>query len=109
MSVNLNVEIIYALPKEQVIFKVTLVPGSTIQQAIEASKILATYADIDLAINKVGVYSRLVKLDALVNDGERIEIYRPLIADPKEIRKRRAKKAADEGRIHKKTGMKIVK
>ena len=65
------------------------------------------YADIDLSKTKVGIWSRVVKLRDSVSDGDRIEIYRPLIADPKEIRKRRAEKAKEEGRADKVTGGRV--
>jgi len=103
----MNIEVVYALPSEQLIFTVTLDAGASAEDAIMASGILRKYPDIDLKKNKLGVYSRLIKLDTELVDGERVEIYRPLIADPKEMRKRRAEKAKDEGRIHQKTGAKI--
>lgn len=107
MSTKINVEVIYALPKEQITFTVSVEQGATAQQAIEASGILAKYPEIELNKNKLGIYSRLIKLDTVLEDGERVEIYRPLIADPKEMRKRRAVKAKEEGRLHEKTGQKI--
>ncbi|NQZ94503.1 MAG: RnfH family protein [Moritella sp.] len=107
VSTKINVEVIYALPKEQITFTVSVEQGATAQQAIEASGILAKYPEIELNKNKLGIYSRLIKLDTVLQDGERVEIYRPLTADPKEMRKRRALKAKEEGRIHEKTGQKI--
>ena len=68
----------------------TLDEGATIEQAIQASGLLTLRDDIDLAKNKVGIYSRPAKLDDVVHDGDRVEIYRPLIADPKELRRQRA-------------------
>ena len=67
--------------------------GATVEQAIQASGLLALRDDIDLSKNKVGIYSRPAKLQDVVNDGDRVEIYRPLIADPKELRRQRAEKA----------------
>ena len=107
VSTKINVDVIYALPKEQITFTVNLEQGATAQQAIEASGILVKYPEIELNKNKLGIYSRLIKLDTVVEDGERVEIYRPLTADPKEMRKRRAEKAKEDGRIHEKTGQKI--
>ncbi len=66
--------------------------GATVEQAIVASGLLALRDDIDLAKNKLGIYSRPVKLHDEVHDGDRVEIYRPLIADPKELRRQRAEK-----------------
>lgn len=107
VSSKINVEVIYALPKEQITFKVSVEQGTTALQVIEASGILVKYPEIELKTNKLGIYSRLIKLDTVIEDGERVEIYRPLIADPKEMRKRRAGKAKEEGRLHEKTGQKI--
>ncbi|NQZ49823.1 MAG: RnfH family protein [Moritella sp.] len=107
VSTKINVEVIYALPKEQITFTASVEQGATAQQAIEASGILAKYPEIELNENKLGIYSRLIKLDTVLQAGERVEIYRPLIADPKEMRKRRAVKAKEEGRLHEKTGQKI--
>jgi putative ubiquitin-RnfH superfamily antitoxin RatB of RatAB toxin-antitoxin module len=74
--------------------------GSTSQQAIEASGLLMRYPEIELAKSKVGVYGKLSRMDAVIRDRDRIEIYRPLIADPKEVRKQRAA----EGKAMKKGG-----
>lgn len=90
---DLNVEVTYALPEKQYLLPVKVNEGSTIEDAIIASGILALRADIDLKINKVGIYSRPAKLGDLLQEGDRVEIYRPLIADPKELRRTRAKKS----------------
>ncbi|WP_151995149.1 RnfH family protein [Buttiauxella massiliensis] len=96
MSPEIKVEVVYALPEKQYLLKVRLAQGSTVEQAIAASGIFELRTDIDLAKNKVGVFSRPVKLTDTVNDGDRVEIYRPLIADPKELRRQRAEKAAQK-------------
>lgn len=96
MSPEIKVEVVYALPEKQYLLKVRLAQGSTVEQAIAASGILELRTDIDLAKNKVGIFSRPVKLTDAVNDGDRVEIYRPLIADPKELRRQRAEKAAQK-------------
>ena len=98
MSEMLNIEVVYALPQKQEIIPVKLPPGATARQAIEASGLLQKYPEIDLAKNKLGIFAKLTKPDAAVRDRDRIEIYRPLIADPKEVRKQRAA----EGKIMKK-------
>lgn len=87
---SITVEVAYATPEEQVILRLDTAPGVTLQQAIEKSGILTRFPEIDLAINKVGVFGKAAKTDAVLNAGDRVEIYRPLIADPKEARKRRA-------------------
>lgn len=89
----IHVEVVYALPHEQKVFELAVAPDLTVQEIIEQSGVLVAYPEIDLATNKVGVYSRNVKLDATVRDRDRIEIYRPLLADPKEIRRKRAEQA----------------
>lgn len=96
MPGNIAVEVVYALPQKQYLQRVTLEEGATIEQAILASGLLALRDDIDLAKNKVGIYSRPAKLQDVVHDGDRVEIYRPLIADPKELRRKRAEKSAQE-------------
>ena len=78
-----------------------------VEEAIQASNVLEQFPEIDLKATKVGIWSRVVKLRDTLTDGDRIEIYRPLIADPKEIRKRRAEKAKEEGRADKITGGKV--
>lgn len=95
---QIDVEVAYALPDEQLILAVSGEAGLTIGQAIERSGILARFPDIDLAVNKVGVFGKLAKLDTPLNPGDRVEIYRALIADPKEARKQRAA----EGKVMKK-------
>lgn len=93
MSENgeMMVEVAYALPEKQVVLLVKVDPDTTVSQAIEKSGILEQFPEIELAgANKVGIYGKLAKLDAVVKDKDRIEIYRPLIADPKEIRRKRA-------------------
>ena len=87
---EIQVEVVYALPEEQVLLRVSVTPGSTVAEVIHCSGLLVQFPEIDLASNKTGIFSRLVQLDATVRDRDRIEIYRPLIADPKEGRRRRA-------------------
>lgn len=94
MPGKIVVEVAYALPQKQYLQRVTLEEGATVEQAILASGILTLRDDIDLAKNKVGIFSRPVKLLDVVQDGDRVEIYRPLIADPKELRRQRAEKSA---------------
>ena len=101
MSATIRVEIVYALPQRQELVEVRLPEGATARQAIEASGLLEKYPDIELdRRNKLGIYAKLVKADSEVRDRDRVEIYRPLIADPKAVRKKRA----DEGKVMKKGG-----
>lgn len=92
---ELNIEVTYALPEKQFLLSVKVKEGTTIEEAILASGILALRDDIDLKKNKIGIYSRPAKLTDLVQDGDRVEIYRPLIADPKELRRKRAEKSKE--------------
>ncbi|MDV6252697.1 RnfH family protein [Vibrio sp. EA2] len=89
----IHVEVIYALPHEQRVFNLVVNKHETVEEIIRQSGVLELYPEIDLSKNKVGVFSRNVKLDATVRDRDRIEIYRPLLADPKEIRRKRAEQA----------------
>lgn len=84
------VQVAYALPQVQRVISVDVPKGATIEDAIRASGILDEFPEIDLATQRVGVFGKLSTLDAEVRRGDRIEIYRPLIADPKEVRRRRA-------------------
>lgn len=103
MAEAMEVEVCYALPAKQELIQLKLAAGATVQQAVEASGLLAKYPDIDLKKNKFGIFAKLSKLDTPLRDRDRVEIYRPLIADPKEVRKQRAaegkvmKKGAGEG------------
>ncbi len=100
MADSISVEVIYPLPQRQERASLTLPEGSTVQQAIDASGLLAKYPEIDLTKNKLGIFAKLAKPDAVLRDRDRVEIYRPLIADPKEVRKQRAA----EGKVMKKGG-----
>jgi putative ubiquitin-RnfH superfamily antitoxin RatB of RatAB toxin-antitoxin module len=84
------VEVAFALPDEQIILDVELPEGSTVEQAINESGILEHFPQIDLSQNKVGIFGKLAKLDSELRPRDRVEIYRQLIADPKEVRKQRA-------------------
>ncbi len=84
------VEVSYATPAKQVIYTVEVNEGATVEEAILQSGILKEFPEIDLKVNKVGVFSKVAKLDRVLEHKERVEIYRKLIADPKVIRKQRA-------------------
>lgn len=85
-----EVEVAYAKPEQQVILTVEAKEGMTIREVVEQSGILETFPEIELDKAKVGIFSKLSKLDTTVRARDRIEIYRPLIADPKAVRKQRA-------------------
>ncbi len=85
----MNVGVCYAEADRQVWLRMETPEGSTVQQAIVHSGILRQFPEISLDRLKVGIYGKLVKLDAPVMEGDRIEIYRPITADPKTVRRRR--------------------
>ncbi|MEM1243614.1 MAG: RnfH family protein [Pseudomonadota bacterium] len=89
---NIQVEVIYALPNKQVLKKVTLPIDSSVKQAISISGVLNDFPGLDLKHLKVGIFAEIVSLDHLLKDGDRVEIYRDLIIDPKQARRLRAKK-----------------
>lgn len=84
------VEVAYALPERQEILVVEVRPDASIEEVIRASGILELFPGIDLAKQRVGVFSKPAMLGDTLHEGDRVEIYRPLIADPKEVRKQRA-------------------
>jgi len=86
---GMEVEVAYATPKRQLIINVMLPAGATVEQAIEASGIREEFPQIE-ARPIVGIFSRKVSLDHRLSTGDRVEIYRPLIADPKEVRRQKA-------------------
>lgn len=88
----LQIEVAYATPERQWLLVVNVPFGSTVEQAIQLSGIGERCPEIDLAEQSVGIFSQLVTLQTLVTDGDRIEIYRPLLVDPKAQRKERAKR-----------------
>jgi putative ubiquitin-RnfH superfamily antitoxin RatB of RatAB toxin-antitoxin module len=90
MAETIHVEVVYARPERQEVISITVPAGSTARQAIEVSGLLARYPEIDLNDNKLGIYAKLAGTDTVLRDRDRVEIYRPLIADPKEVRKQRA-------------------
>lgn len=104
---KVTIEVVYGVPHKQKILTLILAAGSTVEQAILASGVIDLFPEIDLKVNKVGIWNKAAKLSEVVNDLDRIEVYRPLIADPKDVRKRRAEKAKLEGRADKTTGGRV--
>lgn len=86
------IEVVYALPQEQVLISLDVDKGTTVEQAVKLSGILERFSDIDLTKNKLGIFGKATKADQKLRDKDRVEIYRPLIADPKESRRKRAEK-----------------
>ena len=100
MNDRINIEVVYALPGEQTLLKRSVPGGTTVAEALQASGVLAKHPEIDMDKNKLGIFGKLTKADAVLRDKDRIEIYRPLIADPKEVRRKRA----EQGKVMKKGG-----
>ena len=90
---NITVEILYIEPGSQNSLTLKMPQGSSIHEAINRSGVLRQFPEIDLTVNKVGIFSKIFSLDTLFCEGDRIEIYRPLVTDPKEARRRRAIKS----------------
>lgn len=88
-----TVEIIYATLEAQVLLKIAVEKNSTIKDCVNQSGLLVQYPEIDLTVMKVGVFSQVKPLEYKVKEGDRVEIYRPLIADPKDMRRKKAEAA----------------
>ncbi|WP_374351346.1 RnfH family protein [Chitinimonas sp.] len=85
----LTIEVVYASASAQQLVKLALAEGCTAGEAITRSGLLARFPEIDLAQQRIGIFSRLCTRDTRLRDGDRVEIYRPLLADPKESRRER--------------------
>lgn len=97
---TINVEVAYALPERQLILEVNVDAGTTVGGAIVQLGIMMEFPELDLEQSDVGIFGKQVKMETVLADGDRVEIYRPLIADPKEVRRKRAA----EGKAMKKGG-----
>lgn len=87
---TIGVEVAYARPDRQLILTLRVPRGCTVERAIRESGILEQFPEIDLAVNKTGIFSKAANLEDMLRDGDRVEIYRPLKADPREVRRRLA-------------------
>ncbi|WP_094752102.1 RnfH family protein [Psychromonas sp. CD1] len=94
ISEMIDIEVVYGLPHKQVLLTVSVPKGTSIEQCLHLSGITQHFPEIIINKAKVGIFSRIENLDYLVKTGDRIEIYRPLTADPKAMRKLRAAKMA---------------
>ena len=91
-TATLHVQVCYAKPNRELLRDLAMPAGSTLHDAIKQSGILHSVPEIDLTVCRVGIYGKLKPLDTVLRDHDRIEIYRALIADPKESRRKRAEK-----------------
>ena len=89
---RLAVEVVYAMRGEQVLLSLEVRPGTTVHEAIEQSGITRRFPCLDPAHGKVGIFGKLVKPDTVLKAGDRVEIYRPLISDPRDARRQRVRR-----------------
>lgn len=94
MTEIIDIEVAYASASEQRIVALQVPQGTTAQQAVERSGLSAIFAEIDMSALRLGVFGKVVTLQTVLQAHDRVEIYRPLRADPKEVRRRRAARAA---------------
>jgi putative ubiquitin-RnfH superfamily antitoxin RatB of RatAB toxin-antitoxin module len=92
MAEGIEIVVCYATSHEEFLHPMRVAPGTTIGQAIEMSGVLEAYPDINLATQPVGIFAKKKTLDTVLRERDRIEIYRPLLADPKDSRRKRAAK-----------------
>ncbi|NCF19053.1 MAG: RnfH family protein [Haliea sp.] len=92
---TMTVEVAYALPERQVILELQVPEGTSVLEAAQASGVTGKFEGIDLDNAKFGIFGKVVSPKQVLREGERVEIYRPLIADPKEVRKARAARAKE--------------
>lgn len=90
---SICVEVVHAMPTRQIALRVELPEGATVRDAVMASGILEAAGMTPTALDSVGIWNRVVTADSLLSDGDRVELYRPLVADPKDARRLRAKSA----------------
>lgn len=86
----MKIEVAYALRHKQTLLNIEVDDNASVEDAIQQSNILKKYPEINLKKNKVGIFGKITSLDVKLREKDRVEIYRPLIADPKEVRKLRA-------------------
>lgn len=89
---KIEVSVVYALPDVQTVVELQVHSGTTAADAIAKSGILSDFPEIDLEKNKIGIYGKVDKLDKVLQEKDRVEIYRAITCDPKEVRRQRAKK-----------------
>ncbi len=94
MAEHIHVQVCYATPASDILLDLDVAPGTTLAQAVQQSGLLAMVPGIDLAQSPVGIFSKKKTLDTVLRDQDRVEVYRPLLCDPKETRRRRAQKKA---------------
>ncbi len=99
----MHIEVVYALSDKQKIYRLQTPEGVTAREAVALAPVIKDFPQADLLNGKIGIFGKAVADTKILKDGDRVEIYRPLIADPKVIRKKRA---AEGKRMKKGSGMK---
>lgn len=99
-SERIRVEVAYARPDRQLILSLDVEEGATLIDAVRDSGILDEFPEIDPEHAKMGVFGKSAPRDQALREGDRVEIYRPLVADPKEVRRQRAR----QGRTMRRNG-----
>ena len=94
---QINIEVAYAKPEAQVLLSLMVDEGTTLVEAIKQSGVLNKFSEINLDENKLGIFGKIAKADTVLREKDRVEIYRPLIADPKASRRKRAEKKQQKG------------
>ena len=97
---TINVAVAYAEPARQLIIPVNIDLGTTVGGAIVQSGIMEEFPELDVENSKVGIFGKASTMETRLKEGDRVEIYRALIADPKEVRRQRAA----QGKVTKKGG-----
>lgn len=92
---SIDVEVAVAWPEQQISVHVQLPQGATLADAIDASGLAERFPQFEIAPDRLGIFGELRKPDAPVQAGDRVEIYRPLKADPKEVRREMARRKAE--------------
>lgn len=95
---RIAVEVVYALPQAQTVIELSLEEGATVEDALRASGILERHPQLDPASCRLGVWGRAAARSQILKNRDRVEIYRPLLADPKQVRRRRAQRERRRGR-----------
>jgi putative ubiquitin-RnfH superfamily antitoxin RatB of RatAB toxin-antitoxin module len=103
---DITVEVVYAQPDKQLLLTLQVPVGTTLMEAIEASEIRSAFPGMEVDVDRLGVFGQRAAADQELREGDRVEIYRPLIADPKEVRRARAldKQASNKQALNKKAG-----
>ncbi len=96
MDNKIHIEVAYALPDEQFLFSEEVEKGTTVGQALSASKLLAEFPNLN--IDKVGIFGKLVNSDTVLRPRDRIEVYRPLKADPRDRRREKVEQERKEAK-----------